>query len=168
MPKKTTSPYTVVRDSREKDGHGWQFEASNACLGTVVTPLKTGDYSLAGYEHVFAVERKGTVAEFVQNITNTAKWALFKAELERLEAMPMGFVVLEFGMEAVTQYPRGAGLPWAVIRRLRVGPGFCLKRFLEIEASFRTKLLLAGGCGKEVFSSLCKRVVERWPEPPPP
>lgn len=166
MPKKTAVTYTVVRDSDEKRGKGWLFPAGEHCTGTVVRKLKTGDYSLEGYEDVFAVERKGRVEEFVQNLTSREKWANFKAELERLESFQAGFVVCEFTIDDVMRYPQTTRLPWAVRRKVRVKPHFYLKRMQEIELHFRTRLKLLGPVyAREYVASLFKRVAERWPRP---
>lgn len=160
--------YTVIRDTREHEGKGWLFPPGDSCRGTFVGTLDTADYTLLGYEDVFRLERKGSVAEFVANITQKEKWADFKAELERLEAYEAPFLVLEFDLEQVAAYPDGSGLPWAVRRKVRVKPQFFLKRLLEIELAFKTKIIPAGRRGKEVASSLFKRIVERWPHRTPP
>lgn len=162
MPK-TAEKYTVVRDTREKDGHGWVFAESDVCAGTVTGTLRTGDYSLLGHENRFAVERKGSVVEFVQNITQKEKWACFRAELERLESLEAPFLLLEFTLDDVLRYPQGCGLPWGVRRRLRVSPQFYLKRLLEIQLEYRTRIILAGAHGRDVACSLFKRVAQRWP-----
>lgn len=164
--KKQAAPparYTVLRDTREQKG--WVFDAGKNCGGTVVRTLKTGDYTLLGYEHLLAVERKGSVVELIGNLTHKDKWACFKGELERMEAFPAAFIVCEFTLDDVLAYPEGAGLPPSVRRRIRVSPQFYLKRLLEIELHFKAKLKLVGPLrGKEYVSSLFKRVVERWPQ----
>jgi hypothetical protein len=158
--------YAVLRDTREKEGHGWEFPASASCAGTSPATLDAGDYTLAGYEHLLRVERKGAVAELAANLTQAEKWACFRAELERLGAYPAAFVVMEFTLEDVAAYP--AGLPWAVRRKVRVSPGFYLKRLLEVQLAYRgVSFVPAGRLGKEYASSLFKRVVERWPTPRP-
>lgn len=166
MTKSEPVKYTVVRDTREQKG--WSFAPSDTCAGTVIGTLKTGDYSLLGYERQFVVERKGSVGEFVQNITQKEKWAAFKDELGRLEEFAAPFIILEFNMGEILRYPEGSGLPFKVRQNIRISPQFCLKRFLEIELAFKVKIIPAGDGGRDVFSSLCKRILERWPVPTPP
>lgn len=167
--KKAVEPplkYTVLRDTREQKG--WIFDPSEACVGTTVQTLKTGDYSLLGYEHLLTIERKGSVVEFVQNITKKDKWAAFKAELERMESYPAAFIVCEFTFDDVMRYPEGSGLPWAARSKVRISPQYYLKRLLEIELHFKARVQLVGPHkSREYVSSLFKRVVERWPTPPP-
>lgn len=161
--------YRVARDTREQKGHGWMFDPSETCSGTLIKTLKTGDYTLVGYEDILAIERKGTVQEFVQNITQKEKWACFKEELFRMEDMPAAFIVCEFTLDDVLRYPAGSSLPYSVQKKIRISPQFYLKRLLEIELNFKARLKLVGGLrAKEYVSSLFKRVVEKWPLAIPP
>ena len=55
MPRLILPTYTVIRDTREQEGHGWTFNAHTPehrpprCDGMTVDTLQTGDYSLVGY-----------------------------------------------------------------------------------------------------------------------
>ena len=42
------SKFTIIRDTREKKGHGWWFDESSHCTGTEVKKLDVGDYSIKG------------------------------------------------------------------------------------------------------------------------
>src|SRR5215210_7578524 len=72
--------YTVLRDTREQQG--WIFEQGKLCNGTISKALKTGDYTLVGFESILCVERKKNVAEFAKNIIEKR----FENELTRMEA----------------------------------------------------------------------------------
>ena len=50
-------PYTVIRDTREKDEKGWGFKSSKYCAGTIEEKLDTGDYSLYGWAQHLCIER---------------------------------------------------------------------------------------------------------------
>lgn len=159
--------YTVLRDTAEQKNHGWLFPASTVCVGTQPFNMPTGDYTLAGYENIFTIERKGSVSEFAQNITVKDKWRCFKEELERMEGFANPFIVLEFTVEQLLGYPEGCGLPRAVVKEIRTGGAFLLKRVLEIELRYKVKIIFAGTKGPEVASSLFKRIVELCPFSPP-
>ena len=48
-----TNRFTVIRDTREKKGHGWFFEDDGSyCEGTSISKLDVGDYSIDGLEHM--------------------------------------------------------------------------------------------------------------------
>lgn len=92
--------YTVIRDTREQ--RGWNFDASDRCLGTQIGTLKTGDYSLLGFEDQFVIERKGSPAELATNLFQKR----FHAELARLDKFKHAYLFLEFGMEHVINFPQ--------------------------------------------------------------
>jgi hypothetical protein len=46
------SRFTVIRDSREKEGHGWWYDEDAYCIGTEITKLDIGDYSIKDKEHI--------------------------------------------------------------------------------------------------------------------
>ena len=59
MVKKKIPSYTVIKDTREQ--RGWIFNKSDRCDGMRVETLKTGDYTLGGFEEMVCVERKFSV-----------------------------------------------------------------------------------------------------------
>lgn len=149
--------YTVIRDTREKDRNGWIFPASKFCDGTDNKRLKTGDYTLVGYEDLLCIERKGTVAEFSQNITQKR----FERELVRMDDFKYAYLVLEFTMDELLQYPVGAKLPPWIKRKVRAKGPFILLRYIEITQRHpNVQIILAGNRGQEVARSIFKRTVE--------
>lgn len=174
MPRKkapTPEPlkYRVLRDTGEHDGHGWWFDESELCLGTVERNLYTGDYTLEGYydNKLLVVERKGCVSEFVANLTHKEKWDDFKQELERMEEFRWPYLVLEFPMRALQSFPVGSGIPRSRWKSLRVTSHFLVKRVCEIELRFKTKIVYCDdwACARNYVSSLFKRVTEACPQP---
>jgi len=156
--------YTVFRDNNEHDNHGWWFGPSDSCAGTIEKNLYTADYSLDGYydDKYFVVERKGTVSEFVGNITHKEKWDDFKNELVRLEEFTHPFVICEFPLACLKSFPVDSDIPKHIWPRLRVNPNFLMKRMQEIEMHFKTKFIF---CDTQSFAweyvcGLFKRVVD--------
>lgn len=95
------TPFTIVRDTREGAPYGFQgftADAPNAGVPVVVqitdACLKTGDYSLVGHENEIAIERK-EVSDFLGCLGGDRD--RFTAQLERLNTMKHGFVVVETG-----------------------------------------------------------------------
>lgn len=152
--------YKVIRDSSEKEGHGWLFAPSKVCLGTEVRSLYTADYTIVGHEESFVIERKGSVAEFYGNLFEER----FIDELERLDQFVHPFAVLEFTMSDILSFPYGSGIPKRLWRKLRNKGPFILKTLLEFELRYKTRFILAGKKGKEVAQSLFKRILELNPE----
>ena len=176
MPAKTSPEpsYLVYRDTGEHEGHGWIFNKSERCSGTEDKNLYTGDYSIVlgqGDDAVdlydnkfFVIERKGSVAEFVGNITQKDKWDDFKNELARMEEFTHPFVICEFPLSLIQTYPRGSGIPKHIWPSIKVRPQFLLLRLEEIWLRFKTKFIFADapGLGRDIASGLFKRVAEAW------
>lgn len=165
-----TEVWTAVRDSREKPGQGYTFDRrTRGCAGTVTAGLRTGDYTVLGLEDVVAVERKGAVAEFAQNLFQ----ARFRAEMARMQEVPFAYVLLEFPFSDMADYPRVPSVPPATRRKIRLTGSFLIRRFVEFQSEFPwVRFHFVGDRGKELCSSLFKRAVEyaarlgRGPTPP--
>jgi hypothetical protein len=150
--------YTVLKDTREQ--HGWDFRSSKNCSGMECVTLPTGDYSLAGYEHIFTIERKGSTGEFAQNVLEKR----FDNELERLEFFQYPFIILEFDMKDILNFPVGSGIPPKLWPNLKMNPFFLLKRLVDFQMKYKTKIILAGKNGQDVASSIFKRIIEHTNE----
>ncbi len=149
--------YTVLRDTREQKDF-WDFPLSSTCSGTVSQGLKTGDYTLLGYESLLTIERKRNTAEFATNISE----ARFERELQRLEAFTHPYLILEFSYEDMLSFPRNSGIPAKLWPKLKVGPGYLLKRYAEIDTDYKTKIILAGNRGAEWASLIFRTIVAKY------
>lgn len=150
--------YRVIRDTREKEGKGWHFGPTEKCSGTTIETMRTGDYTLKGYEDYLCIERKGSVVEVAGNLIQPR----FYEELERLEEFQFPFLVLEFNMDDLIRYPFGCGLPAHVRRKCKMDGFVLLGKLNEMMLKYKTKVLFVGEKGKDVASSLFKRVVENY------
>lgn len=146
--KNSVEKFKVICDSREQEG--WQFP------GMEIRALKTGDYTIEGYENDFVIERKGTVKEFCQNLCQKR----FERELERLEGYAFPFIFLEFDFDKLLLFPEGSGIPRHIWPKLKVNPKFLLKRLAELQMKYKTKILFVGNYGKQMAMSLFYRVID--------
>ena len=96
------APFTIVVDGQEK--HPWRFTGlrQEVIVATEWRHLKTGDYSIAGFEHAIAIERKS-----LQDLFGTLGGGRdrFRAEHERLAAMDRAAIVVEADWSDVTDFP---------------------------------------------------------------
>jgi len=150
------NPYAVLRDTREKEDQGWRWKKSKYCAGTIVRKLDTGDYTLEGMENYLAIERKGSISEWAKNVTE----ARFERELERLDSIQHPWILLEFNMTDVLNYPVGSGIPRSKWRWLKFRGPFILKRMTEMMCKHRVRIVLCGANGKEVAANIFKRTIE--------
>lgn len=141
---------TVIIDTREQNP--WRFATSK----TKVQTLKTGDYTLEGYEDLLVIERKGCIGEFAKNISEDR----FERELERLENFKYSFIILEFNMGEVITYPIGSGVPYFLHKRIRARGPYIFRRLTELMTQYKTKIILAGSHGQDTARSIFKRVME--------
>lgn len=146
--------YLVLKDSREQKG--WNFVVNDNCLGTEISTLPTGDYTIKGYESILCIERKGSTAEIAKNLLEKR----FHAELERMESFAHPFVVCEFTLDDILNFPRGSGIPPKEWSKLRVSPFFLLKKIVEMQFQYKSKIIFAGSNGQNIVSSIFKRMLE--------
>ncbi len=151
--------YKVLRDSREKEDHGWIFPKDSRCQGTSDQHLPTGDYTLLGYEKLFIIERKGSVAEFAANVVQER----FERELTRMDDFVHPYLVLEFDLADIISFPVNSGIPQDKWKDLKMTPKFFMLRLMEIQLQHDCKVVFVGKYGREFASSLFKRVVENVP-----
>ena len=147
--------YRVIKDTREQ--LGWDFAPSSRCLGTSLGTLKTGDYTLEGFEDSFVIERKRNMGEFSANLTQK-RWL---KELDRLDEFAHAYLFLEFTWDDILEFPRGSGIPPFKWKYLKVRADFLAKTFLELQLAHPTlRVHFVGGRGKDVATSLFKRIFE--------
>ncbi len=79
------NPPTIIIDTREQRPLEFRH------LPTVAGTLQSGDYSVAGLEHEFAIERK-TVADLCQSVTRGRE--RFERELHRLRGFSFARVLI--------------------------------------------------------------------------
>lgn len=153
MPKTKLS---VVIDSREKKPYPFIEDDD---IGEVVrASLKSGDYSLKGAEHIISIERKASTAEIAQNIFDDR----FFRELERLQSYRFVYILCEFSLRDVLQFPLNSGIPKYKLSQVRVTGKVLLKKITEIQLNYGIPFIFCGGVDEsfEMCFSLLKRANE--------
>lgn len=153
---KQDNTYKVVRDSREKSGYGWLFEAKDECLGTEIAKLDSADYSIKNYETTFAIERKFNTNEIATNIWEKR----FEEELKRLEEFAHPFMIFEFEYKDVLQYPINSGLPVKLYHKTKMTANYMAQTISRYQMRYKTKIIFAGNHGKEAAESLFKFIAK--------
>lgn len=153
----TPENYTVIRDTKEKENHGWFFDSSNKTkIETVERSLPTGDYTVEGLEEILCIERKATTAEIAKNINEPR----FAREIERMQEFRYRFLVCEFTLDDVMSFPVNSGIPKSKWRQLRVKNYFIKRKLFEYMVKDGIQVIFAGNMGREVALSIFKRVIE--------
>lgn len=149
---------TVIRDTRERKGNGYYWEENDWCDGHINQKLDVGDYSLVGYEDVLMIERKATSAELAINCNE----ARFDRELEKFDQFKYAFIICEFSLDDIVNFPLNSGIPEKRWSQLKVTSKFLMRKIAEYQVKYNIKILL---CGNKVnawnmVNSIFKRVIE--------
>ena len=145
--------FKVTRDSREQKG--WIFSENDKCLGTEISKLDTGDYTIKGMEDFFVIERKSNVSELASNLFQKR----FHDELLRLDKFPHAYLILEFQLVDIINYPQSSNIPKHLWKNIKINGQQFLKLFNELQLNHpNLKIVFAGNCGKQFVMSLFKRM----------
>jgi len=144
--------FTIIIDTREQTP--WEFEHYT----TANHKLDTGDYSIQGLEHLFTIERKKSVSEIANNITEPR----FKDVLQRLQQFQHKFILLEFTLNNVLDYPVGSTVPKKMWNTMKITGKYILKHLTEINIKYGIHTIYCGNRdnAEEVALSIMKRMVE--------
>jgi ERCC4-type nuclease len=146
--------FTIIVDTREQTP--WEF--ANHTVSS--KKLDTGDYSVEGLENVFAIERKRTVSEIANNITEKR----FIDVLNRLQTFQHKFILLEFTLNNVLDYPVGSTVPKKMWNSLKITGKYILKYLTEINIKYGIHTIYCGNRDNAEDVALCimKRMVELY------
>ena len=115
--KETKLPFSIVVDTREQKPY--LFKGNT----TIVHGLRTGDYSIDGYEDYVAVERK-SLEDYYGCLSANRK--RFELALDRLSRIRFSSIVLESSLTKLnSRFMYGNG-KWSLI-----SPGFAMKTYIE-------------------------------------
>lgn len=156
--RKSLPTYKVIKDTREQDG--WFFSPYDQCNGMEIGTLSTGDYTMRGFEDVVCIERKGCVSEIAGNLGK--KKNAFNAEMERMKDYAFSFVICEFSMEDLLNYPNGSNVPYKLRSQVKVTGKYLLKCLLEFQIWYNTKVLFCDN-KKNAFLT-CNSIFKRLNE----
>lgn len=153
--------YTVIRDSQEQ--HGLYWEPGLNCEGMIIRKLKTGDYTIIGYEDSVCCERKGCVSEFATNIHEDR----FQRCVERMQHYQLKLLIFDFDMDEMIDFPEKSDLPKSVKAKIKVTGKEMIKKLNDYTLDYGIYPVFCGSkYGSFVYlSSLFKRLVERCKNP---
>jgi len=126
--------FTIIVDTREQQP--WTFDN----YVTASHKLDTGDYSIEGMENILAIERKKSVSEFANNITESR----FKDVISRLSQLKYSFLLFEFELEDILIYPVGSNVPKKMWDKIKISPSFILKHLIELQIYHNIKVIFCG------------------------
>jgi len=147
--------FQAIKDTREKEGHGWWFDEDAYCSGTTRTKVDVGDYTIEDMEHLLCIERKESVSEFAGNCGEDR----FFRELEKMSTFPYAFILLEFGWLDIYRYPEGSGIPRPKWKSLRIKTKYMLRVISTIQLQYGVHVIACDN--KKIAEEMAFRIMRK-------
>lgn len=149
-------PFIIIVDTREQIP--WEF-------GFHVTShkkLNTGDYSIEGLEHILCIERKRSVSEIANNISEPR----FKDVLDRMDKIKHSFILLEFSLDDLYSFPVGSDIPEKLWDKIKITSKYLLKYLIQIQLNRNIHIVFCGSPdnAEKMAISIMKRIYEKYGE----
>lgn len=146
--------FKIIIDTREQ--MPWEFGFHN----TSKRKLDTGDYSIEGYESLFTIERKKSVSEIANNISESR----FRDVLERMSKIPHSFILMEFNLDEIYSFPVGSDVPKKMWDKLKISGNYIMKYLIEAQLKYNIHILFCGdpSNAEKVAVSIMKRIYEKY------
>jgi ERCC4-type nuclease len=156
---KLTKKFTVVKDTREKVGKGFQWRACSWCYGTHYDTVHTGDYTIKEVPGLVTVERKASIYELISNMLLKDPRRRLFAEFKRMEEeYRWRFVVIEADFNELFAYAS-----WKFVRSARTkrdGPNTILGSIVSAQLKYGIQFVWAGSHGREVTAKVLRKAYE--------
>ena len=160
MARKEAPDFKVIKDTREQQGYF--FGTYKNCAGMIDQKLDTGDYTIEGLEDKICIERKASVEEIAVNL-GQKKYA-FMEEINRMAPYKHKFLILEFNVEDVLNFPDGTRIPEAKKKTLKITGNYIMKMLNEFELYHDIHVLFCGDKHNAflMVSAIFRRVNEMY------
>jgi|TARA_R100001163_G_scaffold35336_1_gene27193 hypothetical protein len=132
-----TNKYVILKDTREKNG--WDFNAFDKCMAVVDWGLKTGDYVARGLEKHLVIERKASTGEIATNLGKKRK--AFDAEIERMSQFRWKYIICEFSIDDLMNFPENSGIPEKQLQYVRMNGKFMWRKLCEYQENFGVQVV---------------------------
>lgn len=149
----TEDNFTIIVDTREQQP--WPLKHHSVAN----KKLDTGDYTIEGYEDILCIERKHSISEFVNNMTEKR----FADVLDRMSKYKYSFMIMEFNFDGIVNFPVGSDIPKYIWKNLRINPAYIIKYISDIQIKYNIHILFCGSAynAEKTAVSLMRRVLEQ-------
>ena len=148
----------IIADTREQQP--WDFQDHDIVEKVISTKLDTGDYSVVGLEDKVCLERKKSVAEVANNVNQDRFWK----EMKRMEEFDYRFVLLEFSIDDVLNFPVGSTIPKSKWKYLKVSGNYIMKKLTQIQIDYNIHVVFCGDVDNAqlVAINILKEVTKKY------
>lgn len=153
---KVNSQITILQDTKEKIP--WDFSIYADVKRQVRRGLKTGDYTVEGYEDRLCIERKRTTGEISLNLGS--KYNQFKAEFDRMQDFEHRCVICEFPLWLILQFPTGSGIPHKRWKWLRTNGKFLYGRLMDMSNEYNVPVYFSNSSleAQEIAINIMRKI----------
>jgi len=142
----------IIQDTREQNG--WDFSIYEESFGVIHQGLKEGDYTtqeIVDLENrteskILCIERKASTAELSNNLGKTYK--RFKKEMDRMSLYDHAYIICEFSLENVLEFPENSTIPKKIWPYLKMTGNFIQSRIKRLEEEYGFQTIYAGSRDK--------------------
>lgn len=145
----------IIKDSREHEGHGYDYPEDDTFAGTKIEKLSVGDYAVDGLQHLIFIDRKKTSSELANNISE----ARFEKLLQKASKYKYRYLLMEFDLEDIYQFPLNSGIPVRFFKRCKIKPAFLASYLARIAIDYDINLIFAGNA--EQAEKFCYALLKR-------
>lgn len=140
--------WTVLQDSREKQPwdftkYGFEQEQSS---------LKTGDYTIKGYESILCIERKKNTGEIAINFGKERE--RFFRELDRMQSFQYKYLICEFSFDDVLNFPNNSGIPVSKRKFIRMNSGFIASTLNKIQVDYGVNIIHTSSKAESEYAAI--------------
>lgn len=125
--------FTIIRDSREQKGKGWNFRASANCNKMVIEKLDVGDYAIMGLEDTIMVERK-TIGDLWGTLGNPKNYERFLREMKRARNHKHKFLIIEGTLGDIDR-----GYKWSKVSSMNIH-----SKLISLQVKHNLHVIFAG------------------------
>lgn len=144
--------FNIIQDTREQK----PLDFNNDAVGQViVTKLDTGDYSIQGLEDILCVERKSGLMEFYNNCTQPRFWR----EMERMAGYKYKFLIMEFPLKDIQDFPYSLNVAKSVWSKLTLSPQYLLSCISRIQVDYGINVIFAEN--RDLISSMMISIMKK-------
>lgn len=147
---------TIIQDTKEKIP--WDFSIHKD-VKQIKHAMKTGDYTVRGMEHLLCIERKRSTAEIAMNLGQKIKQ--FTAECDRMQGFAYRYIICEFPLFNILEFPKGSTIPRSRWRYMRINGKFLHKTLMGLSETYNIPVVFTNSSieAQELALSIMR---EKW------
>jgi hypothetical protein len=150
--KWVSKKFTIIRDSKEHEGHGWRWNKSQWCNGSKVEALKTGDYTIEEVPQLIIIERKQNFNELCSNFISHRD--RLKRLFERMTSYRYRYLIIECELSDILNKWNYQYLPAKIRGR---APSIILGSLVSAGLRYGIQVIFAGQNGKEYATRVMRK-----------